>query len=82
MPSYPFPFQVKLVRSIFVVHNFINNAQQVEDMFYDFEQEEEPHGGGQRNQGENDDNRAAREFRERIADEMWDDYLDIINERL
>jgi DDE superfamily endonuclease len=81
MSSYPYNFQVTLVRCAFMLHNFIRLNQHYDDEFDVIEDEEvaaqNPAGDVQNMGGGQSAAETARlqAWRDGIAQRMWDDYV-------
>jgi len=91
MPSYSFNVQVKLILVLVALHNFIHyRAHRVENAIYmeadaehearSQQQQIEQSGGGNQSGGMREElaqreDRSMVELGERMATEMWDDYV-------
>ena len=79
MLEYNFPFQVKLVRCAFLLHNFIRFNQHYQDEF-DVEDDVEMNNAGNENCGNIGGGKSTAEknrlnaWRNGIAQRMWDQY--------
>lgn len=79
MSSFEFPFQCTLVNCAFMLHNFIHLNQKYEDIFYIIDDNSLDEG----DEGEEDDveivpqgnARALKEWRDDIASQMWESYV-------
>lgn len=81
MPSYPPEVQVKLIKSCFMIHNFIRRNQGFEDIFDEWEDNEIQDPIDNRENFHNIHNDIqANNLREQIALAMWNSYQDYINE--
>jgi DDE superfamily endonuclease len=84
MNSFPFPFQVDLVRCAFMLHNFIRREQGHLDIFdevSDEDTEDQNPAGNVANLPMQQDNAGLKAWRDGIAQRMWEDYLSVLASR-
>jgi len=81
MPPYPYETQVDLVNCCFLLFNFVKKYQHEEDEFDEIEdsdgelEESSDEEDGEENDIERIRSRDLREWRDGIAQGMWQDYV-------
>ena len=75
MPSYPIEMQIKLIKLCFMIHNYIRFTQLYEDEFYTAYDNEEEDAPVEEEEEEITDDDEVNNWRDSLAQAMWDSYV-------
>ena len=76
MTSYPYDIQIAMVISCMFLHNFIRINQSGEDIFYNYNEDDEDQSNDvQFHEWMNTQQDELNDWRDQIAIEMWNSYI-------